>query len=87
MLLETCAATVRHPERFAQTGTGWVLCELSVAEPQQVAGFVETHLDRFSSEALRSAVAKLPPETQTCLKQMRRERRSRLEAERGADFR
>jgi 3-methyladenine DNA glycosylase AlkD len=77
MLLETCATTVQQPERFAQTGTGWVLRELSVAEPERVTGFVETHLHSFSGEALQRAVAYLPAETQTRLKQMHREPSSR----------
>jgi 3-methyladenine DNA glycosylase AlkD len=74
MLLEICAATAEHPERFAQTGTGWVLRELSLAEPEQVTGFVETHIRLFSSEALQKAVAKLDAETRARLKQMHRER-------------
>ena len=60
MLLQVCERTVQCPERFAQTGTGWVLRELSVAEPQVVAGFVETNLPRFSREGLRYAVEKYP---------------------------
>jgi 3-methyladenine DNA glycosylase AlkD len=74
MLLETCAATVRHPERFAQTGTGWVLRELSLAEPERVTEFVEEYIHCFSREALRSAVAKLPGESQARLKQVHKER-------------
>lgn len=60
MLLEICAATVQCKERFAQTGTGWVLRELSLAEPERVANFVETHRDDLSGEALRSATEKMP---------------------------
>jgi 3-methyladenine DNA glycosylase AlkD len=75
MLLEICAATVEHPERFAQTGTGWVLRELSPAEPGQVTGFIEAYLHRFSREGLHRAVDKLDTETQTRLKQMHRQRR------------
>jgi 3-methyladenine DNA glycosylase AlkD len=75
MLLAICATTVDHPERFAQTGTGWVLRELGLAEPGQVTGFIEAHLHRFSREGLQRAVTKLDTETQTRLKQMHRERR------------
>lgn len=77
MLLETCAITVQHPERFAQTGTGWVLRELSLAEPEQVVTFVETHLHCFSSEALQKAVANLTAETQARLRETHREALSR----------
>ena len=59
MLLEVCEDTVRHADRFAQTGTGWVLRELSHAEPARVAGFVQAHLDMMSREAVRMSVAKL----------------------------
>lgn len=52
--------TVRHPERFAQTGVGWVLRELAVTDPDAVIAFVERHGARMSREALRSAVRKLP---------------------------
>jgi 3-methyladenine DNA glycosylase AlkD len=60
LLLQICAHTVSHPERSAQTGTGWVLRELSLAEPERVARFVENHIDDFSREAIRQAVSKLP---------------------------
>jgi 3-methyladenine DNA glycosylase AlkD len=60
MLLDVCAATVQHGERFAQTGTAWVLRELSRADPGAVIRFVERHLNELSREALRSATEKLP---------------------------
>jgi 3-methyladenine DNA glycosylase AlkD len=75
MLLEVCAATVQSAERFAQTGTGWVLRELSLAEPQQVAGFVEEQLGFFSAEGLAYATAKLPAETKARLKSAYKARR------------
>lgn len=75
MLLEVCVATVKSAERFAQTGTGWVLRELSLAEPQQVAGFVEEQLGFFSAEGLAYATAKLPAETKARLKAAHKARR------------
>lgn len=68
LLLQVNDATLRSPERFAQTGTGWVLRELSVAEPDRVIRFIEEHLSLFSSEGLRYATAKLDAETQARLK-------------------
>lgn len=59
MLLEVCARTVQSSERFAQTGTGWVLRELSDAAPALVAQFVEDHLALMSREAVRMACARL----------------------------
>ena len=59
MLLETCARSVRYRDRFAQTGVGWTLRELSKAEPGLVAGFVSDHLADLSREAVRMAAARL----------------------------
>ena len=59
MLLDVCDRTVSHSDRFAQTGTGWVLRELSHAEPRRVARFVERNLTRMSREAVRMSVAAL----------------------------
>jgi 3-methyladenine DNA glycosylase AlkD len=67
MLLEVCESTVRHPERFAQTGTGWVLRELGRAEPARVLAFIEANLAHFSSEGLRYATEKMPAETKARL--------------------
>ena len=60
MLLAACEQNVGRPESFAQTGVGWVLRELSRAEPDRVAGFVRRHQEKMSREAIRSAVRKLP---------------------------
>lgn len=61
MLIEVCERTVRSPERFAQTGVGWVLRELSRSEPNRVTAFLREHADLISNEAARMAAAKLPP--------------------------
>ena len=68
MLLKTCAAMVRHTERFAQTGAGWVLRELSRAEPERVAAFVKANSGSLSREGLSYAIAGLPTKTQTSLR-------------------
>ena len=47
------------PRRFAQTSVGWVLRELSAAEPEAVGRFLAEHGDELSSEARRAASAKL----------------------------
>jgi 3-methyladenine DNA glycosylase AlkD len=59
MLLETCATLVRREERFAQTGAGWILRELSLADPERVAAFVDAHRDEFSKEALDRATSRV----------------------------
>jgi len=69
MLLEICTETVRHQERFSQTGTGWVLRELSNADVKQVEIFIESNIGHFSGEGLKKAIEKMPDETQERLKQ------------------
>ncbi len=59
LVLDTCAANVRDPARFAQTGVGWVLRELSTVDPAAVRSFVDLHGHRMSTEALRTATARL----------------------------
>jgi 3-methyladenine DNA glycosylase AlkD len=71
ILLQICESTVRHPERFSQTGTGWVLRELSIAEPHRVQDFVGAHVCEFSTEGLRYALGKLSPAAQDSLRRMR----------------
>jgi hypothetical protein len=56
-MLETCATNARSPERFAQTGDGRVLRELSHAEPEGVAAFVEQHIAHHSNDAVTYATA------------------------------
>ena len=68
MLLGVCAPLVASPERFAQTGAGWVLRELSHAEPAWVSGFVEERIGQFSREGLAYATEKMPAETKAWLK-------------------
>ncbi len=62
MVLENCSHLLGSQERFAQTGVGWILRELSRLDQGRVIGFVEANLDRFSREALKNATKYLPPE-------------------------
>jgi 3-methyladenine DNA glycosylase AlkD len=71
MLLESCASLVQRSERFAQTGAGWVLRELSGAEREQVVAFIEAHLEQLSGEAFERAIGRLPTETQVRLREER----------------
>ena len=59
LALEVCEANLRDPARFAQTGVGWLLRELSKAEPEQVGDFVAAHEETMSREARRMALAKI----------------------------
>jgi 3-methyladenine DNA glycosylase AlkD len=62
MLLESCATLVQRTERFAQTGAGWVLRELSAADRGAVVDFVRAYREEFSKEAFDRAVGRLPDE-------------------------
>ena len=62
MVLDNCSHDLGSQERFAQTGVGWVLRELSRSEEGRVVSFVEANLDRFSREGLKNAIKYLPPE-------------------------
>lgn len=59
LVLEACAANVRDDARFAQTGVGWVLRELSRRSPSTVFDFVAEHKTYFGAESLRMATARL----------------------------
>ena len=60
LVLDACAANLVSDERFAHTGPGWVLRELSRAAPDAVSDFVDAHPE-LSSEARRMATARLRP--------------------------
>ncbi len=62
MVLNSCSHLLGNQERFAQTGVGWVLRELSRSDQGRVVGFVEANLNRFSREGLKNATKYLPPE-------------------------
>lgn len=67
LVLTSCGVLVRSPERFSQTGAGWVLRELSVSAPERVVEFLESHLPALSREALKNAIKRLPPTSRTAL--------------------
>lgn len=58
LVLHACAANLVSTERFAQTGPGWVLRELSKHHPEAVSAFVAAHED-LAPEARRMATARL----------------------------
>jgi 3-methyladenine DNA glycosylase AlkD len=59
-VLRVCKSTVRNPERFTQLGTGWVLRELWLVEPNRVEKFISENYLYFSREGLRYAIEKMP---------------------------
>ena len=61
LIFEVCATNTRDPARFSQTSVGWVLRDLSKADPGRVRAFVEQHLDLLSREARYMATERLDP--------------------------
>lgn len=59
-VLRVCRSTIKNPERFTQLGTGWVLRELWLAEPERVEAFISKNYESFSREGLRYAIEKMP---------------------------
>jgi nicotinamide riboside kinase/3-methyladenine DNA glycosylase AlkD len=59
LVLEVCADLVGDPERFSQTAVGWLLRELSDAEPERVFGFLGRRRGEMSREAVRMAAGRL----------------------------
>ncbi|MBL8923007.1 MAG: DNA alkylation repair protein [Myxococcaceae bacterium] len=64
LMLDTCATTVRSPERFAQTGVGWLLRELAGADRAAVLAFADEHLAVMSREAVRYVIERMPKTVQ-----------------------
>src|SRR5918997_269933 len=62
IVLDNCSHLLGSQERFAQTGVGWILRELSRSDQGRVIDFVESNLDRFSRESLKNATKYAPPE-------------------------
>ena len=60
-LIETTIdALVSEPERFIQTGIGWVISDLSRTYPEQAAALVERHFTTLSPEVIRRHTRHLP---------------------------
>ncbi len=59
LIFTVCSAIVWSPDRVDQTAVGWLLRELSRAEPTRVEAFVRRHARFMSRECVRLAVEKL----------------------------
>lgn len=64
LIFGLCSTVVWSPERSDQTAVGWLLRELSRAEPTRVEAFVRRHARFMSRECARHAVDRLPPTRQ-----------------------
>ena len=58
LLLRIAEVNAGDPTRWSQTSVGWLMRELSHAEPERVRAFVDEHPD-LAAEARRAATAKL----------------------------
>lgn len=85
LMLETCAVTVRCPERFAQTGVGWLLRELATAERDAVLAFTTQNLGAMSREGVRYVVERMPKTVQASVIAQHKELGSQRIGVRGED--
>lgn len=60
LIFSLCSTVVWSPDSIDQTAVGWLLRELSRAEPTRVEAFVRRHARFMSRECVRQAVEKLP---------------------------
>lgn len=67
LLLEACRSNAADPARFSQTSVGWLLRELSDAEPDRVFDFLTGEREVLSKEAMRMAAARLGDEPRAAL--------------------
>ncbi len=75
VIIDVCAANVVDQQRFAQTGVGWVLRDLSDAAPDRVFAFLTANHSTMSREAVRMASARLSDEQRGALGVTGRRRR------------
>ncbi len=55
LLLQSCSILIRREERFAKTGVGWILRELSKTNEKIVIDFINKNKKHFSRESLQNA--------------------------------
>lgn len=60
LIFTMCSTVVWSHERVDQTAVGWLLRELSRAEPTRVEAFVRRHARFMSRECIRQAIERLP---------------------------
>lgn len=60
LIFTVCSTVVWSPERLDQTAVGWLLRELSRAEPTRVEAFFRRHARFMSRECARLAIERLP---------------------------
>ena len=56
LLLKSCSILIKREERFAKTGVGWILRELSKTDRKIVVDFINKNKNHFSKESLQNAI-------------------------------
>ncbi|MGE5184917.1 MAG: DNA alkylation repair protein [Acidobacteriota bacterium] len=64
LVFAICGTVLWSPERADQTAAGWLLCELSRAEPARVDVFFRRHARLMSRECARAAVERYAADKQ-----------------------
>jgi hypothetical protein len=64
LIFTLCGSVVWSPERLDQTAVGWLLRELSRAEPTRVEAFVRRHARFMSRECITDAIDRLAVDRQ-----------------------
>lgn len=56
LIYKSCHWLIQREERFAKTGVGWILRDLTKYDKAEVLEFVVRHLANFSVEAVKNAL-------------------------------
>jgi len=56
LIYKSCHWLIQREERFAKTGVGWILRDLSKYDKDEVLEFVMSHLANFSVESIKNAL-------------------------------
>ena len=73
VVLDACRHVVTDRERFAQTAVGWVLKELSTAEPAVVIRFAEENAWTMSGEGMKYVTEKMAESVRIRLRALHKE--------------
>ena len=56
LLLKSCSVLIQREERFAKTGVGWIMRELSKTDKKIVVDFINKNKKHFSKESLTNSI-------------------------------
>ena len=61
LLLKSCSVLIKRDERFAKTGVGWIMRELSKTDKKIVVEFINKNKSHFSKESLQNSIKYFNP--------------------------